>query len=162
MDTKHVHKRPDSAKGLFKQPFGPSKRFLKRTISSRCLAKPLKILCPWNILRTQVGGYRCHHLYIEQGESARLQVLNKMEQGDFGGIADAMKHGFAGKQSAAADAIDATDKLLILPTFHTMGVALPVQFGISGDKVATDPGFFPAGRRRGAPFHHAGESSIHG
>lgn len=57
-------------------------------------------------LERDAGG----HLNIEQGEAAGFEVLDEMVKGGFGGVADAVEHGFAGEVAAEGDAVNAADE----------------------------------------------------
>jgi hypothetical protein len=90
------------------------------------------------------------------------EVLDEMEQRNLRCIADAMEHGFAGKQTAHRHAIDAANEFVVLPTLQTMCMAEAMKFGICRDEFGTDPGMCASARWSGTAFHDFAESSIDG
>jgi hypothetical protein len=44
-------------------------------------------------------------LDVEQLEATLAQVVHQMDQGDFGGVADAREHRLAGEEAADGDAV---------------------------------------------------------
>ena len=71
-----------------------------------------------------------------------------------------MEHGFAGEEPANGHTVDAAHQLAVLPAFNAVGVAEVVKRRVSLDKLGTDPGALPAGRRPGASLHDLAERAV--
>ena len=129
---------------------GPANRF----------SKAIEIIGARNLDGAEARGDGGEHLDVEEREIALAQVFDKVVQGDFGGVADAVEHGFAGEKAADSNAVDAADKFVILPAFEAVGVALLVKLGIGFKEFAGNPGGAATGSGRGAAFHDLGKSAI--
>lgn len=102
------------------------------------------------------------HLDVEKGEVAFAEVLDEVEEGDFGGVGNAVEHGFAGEEPADGDAVDAAGQLAALPAFEAVGVAGFVEASIGFDKFAGDPGFRAARSGGGTVFDDLREGAVNG
>ena len=98
---------------------------------------------------------------VEEGKPALAQPLREVEEGDLGGIADAMEHGFAREESPDMNAIDAAHEFLTEPAFDAVGMASPMQFAISGNEFRADPTAGAFWSRGGAGLHHLLEGEVH-
>ena len=102
--------------------------------------KALKVFGARDLNCAETEGDGGEHLDVEEHEIALAEVFDEMVEGDFGGVADAVKHGFAGEEAANRDTVDAADKLVIQPAFEAVRVALLVKLGIGFEEFARNPG----------------------
>src|SRR5436305_1823969 len=107
--------------------------------------QPSQIIVAWNLDGAEAGGGFRDDLRIEQHESAYSEILNEVGQGDLGGVADAVKHRFAGEESANRDAIDASDQFAALPGLDAVGMTEFVQPRVRGNHVGGDPRLLAVG-----------------
>jgi len=92
----------------------------------------------------------------------KFQMLEKMIQRHFGGVAAAMEHGFSREKSTDSYAIYATGKLFVLPALQTMSVAFLVKGGIGFKEFFGDPGALAAGSGSCATFDNLSEGLVNG
>src|SRR5690349_22966429 len=83
-----------------------------------------------------------------------------MVKRDFGGVADAVKHGLSGKKPTRRYPVNTTGQFVPLPAFEAVCMAKAVQFGVSADEFRCDPGCSAAASRFGAALHHLFERRI--
>ena len=102
------------------------------------------------------------HLDIEEEEALAAEVLVEVVEGDFGGVADAVEHGFAREKSADGDAVDAADEPAVLPAFEAVCVALGVHLGVAVEEFLSDPGGAAARGGFSAAFHDFAKRAVAG
>ena len=90
---------------------------------------------------------------VEEEEITAAKVFDEVVEGDFGGVADAMKHGFTGEKSADGDAVDAPDEFVVLPAFQAVSMSLFVKLSIGSEELARNPSGAAARAGNGAAFH---------
>src|SRR5213592_4983063 len=100
---------------------------LKRTVHFDSLSEAPQIFLARNRDRAELAGDGGRRLNIEEDETPAAQMFDQMVKCHFRSITDSMKHGFARKETADRDAIDAADKLAALPAFDAVGVTPFVQ-----------------------------------
>src|SRR5947209_6870810 len=86
---------------------------------------------------------------------------DEVVQGHFGSVGTAMKHGFAGKEAANSDPVNAAGKFRAVPAFHAMSKALLVQPGIGFQELVANPGAPSAWSRGGTTVHDCSKSLVH-
>lgn len=125
-------------------------------------AEALEELAPGKEGGAHLKGDARGHLDIEESEAAGAEMLDEVVEGGFGGVGNAVEHGFAGEVSADGYAVDAADQFVVLPEFEAMGVASAVEVGVCGDEFGSDPGGAPV--RGGARTfgHDLGKRAVHG
>ena len=97
---------------------------------------------------------------VEEEEITAAKEFDEVVEGDFGGVADAMKHGFTGEKSADGDAVDAPDEFVVLPAFQAVSMSLFVKLSIGSEELARNPGGAAARAGSGAAFHDLVKSAI--
>ena len=89
---------------------------------------------------THLKGNSSGHLNIKKRKATFVEMLNEVKEGSFGGIRDSVKHGLTREISANGDAVNATDKFVLLPKFEAVGVACVVQVCVGGNELWRNPG----------------------
>ncbi len=89
----------------------------------------------------QVGGAP---LRVEEGEAALAEAVDEGDEGDLGGVADAVEHGLAEKGAADGDAIEAAGEVTFVPGFDGVGGAALVEAAVEGGDAGGNPGAFAA------------------
>ena len=70
-------------------------------------AQALQVLRTGNLDRAEAGRVVGQHLDVEEQEAALAEVIDQVCQRNFGRVAGAAKHRFAGKEAAQGHAVDA-------------------------------------------------------
>ena len=102
------------------------------------------------------------HLDIQQGEARGAKVLDKIVERGFGGVRDAVEHGFTGEISSDSNTVDAADEFIFLPEFKAVCVPNAVEVGIRGDKFGSDPGGPSTGGGSGTFGHDFSKNAVDG
>ena len=78
-------------------------------------------------------------LHIDHNKVIAKEGLTQSVKSDFGCIATAMKHRFAIKTAAKAQAVKTTDQLLPGPNFNGMTMSPSKEVFVGGDHLCADP-----------------------
>lgn len=135
---------------------------LKLAVRFERLREAFQIMVARNGGAAHLPGYRREHLNVEQAKFTFPQVLDKMVERDFGGVAGAMEHGFTGEKSADGHAVNATGQFTALPAFKAVSITQLMQACICLDEFGRDPGVHPAGSAGGAVLDDLGKGAIQG
>jgi hypothetical protein len=99
-----------------------------------------------------------HELAIEQLEAAHDHPRHQPRERHLRGVGSFGEHAFAEEGAAEPDAVQAADKLPVLPRFHGMGMAGAVQEVVAALDLGVDPGV----RASCATPDHIGKGAVRG
>ncbi len=124
------------------------------------VGKAAEVVFAGNSGSAELSGDGGQHLDIEQFEAPLSEVLHEVKEGHFGGIADAMEHGFACEEASDGNAIDAADELFLLPAFDAVSVTAFMQLSVTGEELGGDPCSAASRGGRGAALHDVGKGLV--
>jgi hypothetical protein len=92
-----------------------------------CPSKPFEIKLSRYCNGAELLKVTGQELRVEQGEPARFQPRNEVDERDLARIALARKHAFTEERRPEADTIQPAHKATIAPAFHAMRAAHAVK-----------------------------------
>jgi len=117
-----------------------------------------------DLYAAEVGEVWSEELHIEQGEATGVEALDKINEGDLGGVGAAGEHGLAEEGAAKADTVKATKECISfrVAEFDRMSMAACVQVGVELLDEGVNPCVFAARCGFGAGFDSGREILIEG
>src|SRR5437660_12927106 len=97
-------------------------------------------MLPRNFNRAELSQVRREPLRVKQGKFSRAQMFDQRHQSDLRRVPDPVKHRFAEKGTADADAVKSPGQFAFAPRFDRMCVTKLVQLLVALDDLAIDPG----------------------
>ena len=79
-------------------------------------------------------------LDVQPRGAASAEVFDQVEDAEFRGVIDAMKHALTGKHTGGADAVESSHQITVGPRLNAMRVTPPVQLDVRRDHRRRDPG----------------------
>ena len=98
-----------------------------------------KVVGARDFLGSEAGEVVGVGLAINPGEPVVKEMAGEGREGAFAGIWDACKHGFAEKAVANSDAIEAANKLPLLPRFKGVGEPESIELAVTFDEIICNP-----------------------
>ena len=118
------------------------------------MAKLPHILLMLNFNSAQLPQVRVHDLGIKQQVTSLFEMEYQFVERYLRGIRAAGKHRLSKKCASDRYAIQAADKLTLLPAFNAVGKTKAVQLAIGLHNFIGNPGFMIIFSRRGAPLDY--------
>ena len=110
--------------------------------------------------RTEAAQMLGHVLGVEQFEASGDQPRHQMHQRHLRGVAGPVEHALAEEGASQADAIEAADKVIVLPDLDAVSVTEFMQSDVKIADPLVDPGVVAAGLGRCAAGDHGLEGGI--
>ncbi len=93
----------------------------------------------WQLLGPKGAEEGGQHLNIHPGAFGRFEVFDRLDQDEFGGMVNPVKHALPAEHGAELNAIESTDQVALLEAFKAVGIAFFVKCGIGRDHFIRDP-----------------------
>lgn len=78
-------------------------------------------------------------LDIEPGGAAAAEMINQVEDAEFGGVVYPVEHAFAREDTGCAHAIESSHEIVVQPCLDAVRVTQPVQLDVGSDHGRSDP-----------------------
>src|SRR6185312_2966967 len=128
--------------------------------AGKSLDQFLAVVRTGNVLRPELGQVAGDELGVEQLVAAGEQPRDKVCQRHLGGVTGQREHALAEEGGAQRDAVEAAEKLAVLPTLDAVRDPASVELAVEHLDRAVDPGLLPSWPRLGAGFDHRLEGAV--